>query len=101
MEFGIVGLAAYLILFRGLWLEMKTIGRQNSRLYSLLTLSGTSALIAILAISCVNLGMYPYRSLPGFLGFALSYFAIVTHHGWRAQERPPGAAPPPLPSRAP
>jgi len=88
VELGLIGLLTFLLLFRAIWKEMGTVGAKNKKHYHLLTVGGKASLLGVMALGFVNCGMYPYVSLIGFLGFSLSYFAIVTHRGWLVESNP-------------
>jgi len=87
VELGIVGFLVFMqmLIHVGRSLE---VARENSpTMLKGVPLAARNCLFAILALGVFNESFYPSRAIMGFMGFALAYFAISMHSGWRADGR--------------
>ena len=66
--------------------------RPAQRSREALLIPGTTLILVLLATGMVQQSLYPFTSLAGFMGFALAYLAVVTHHGWHRKGRFPAEA---------
>ena len=98
VELGVVGLIVFLRWMRSLWGNLRVLERHPQLAPSVAGHAGIMCLLTLLVVGIFNETLYPSRAVPGFMGFALAFFAIVTHRGWRTA---PGggrlSAPPPQP----
>jgi O-antigen ligase len=87
VELGLAGLIVFILWLQTLWKEIKKWKFVDQKLYVNLSIPGIACFLAIIAVACFNEPFYAHRNSPGFLGFFLSYFAIITHRGWLDREK--------------
>lgn len=81
-ELGLLGLLGYGLLFAGLVAELRSLPRDR-RIREALVIPGTTLILVLLTTGMVQQSLYPFKSLAGFMGFALAYLAVITHGEWR------------------
>lgn len=81
-ELGIVGLVIFIRWLIELYRSIKETKKLETKLADILFFPGIACLFSILSLTTVNEVLYCHRNVPGFLGFFLSYIALITHQNW-------------------
>ncbi len=92
-ELGLPGLLAFLAMMRGLFRLFRLRSRQEKRIADALSIAMALA-ATLLILGVANETLYPKRPIPGFLGFVMGYWGLVTglvrESRWTAPQRSPG-----------
>lgn len=88
VELGPIGLLVFIGWMRCLWRDLRAVERIPHRVPSALGHAGIMCLLTLLILGIFNETLYPQRSLPGFMGYALAFFGLISHRGWFAARRP-------------
>ena len=87
-ELGIGGFMVYIYFLGCLGKNLLMLCKYKNANYSRIIYPAFSFYMMLLSVGIFNETFYPSRAVPGFMGMAFAYFAIVTHRGWFGFHRP-------------
>ena len=87
-ELGIVGFLIFSAWLLALRRSLANLRKSNAPLYFQLVYPASACYVNLLVLGLFNETLYPSRAIPGFMGFALAYFAVVMHRKWLDSDSP-------------